>query len=217
MDKHKTASKNGKKKGRPMGSKRPGSRPDLKTKHIPLDANSPEVQPATIALDVPGDMSIRSAVMQIKKEQFLKAFAVQGTKLHAAQAAGVARPTVDSWLKNDPEFRAAFGAAMEDSVDMLEHAGRVRAVAGVTRTVYYQDKPIGTRTEFSDTMNIFLLKGRRPEVFRERYELGGLGGGPVEISNPVQRIQAKLLEMKTRSMGLLPGEPEGKKGGDGGR
>jgi hypothetical protein len=190
-----------KKTGRPLGSKRPGSRPDLKKTTKPAKEGSAASKPIEVAVEREG--TVRETVTKMTKEIFLKAFAIQGTKLHAAQSAHISRRTVDNWLKEDPEFREAFKIASEDSTDMIEHAVRVRAMAGVKRTVYYKGKPIGSETEFSDTCAIFLLKAYRPEKFRERYELTGAGGGPIEVSNPIQRIMAKLAEIKARSTGLL--------------
>jgi hypothetical protein len=134
----------------------------------------------------------------------LRAFVIQGTKLHACQSAGISRATVYTWLKEDPEFRKAFNEAVEDSTDMIEHAARERAIAGVPRTLYYQGKPIGKQIEYSDVPTIVLLKAYRPEKFRERYELTGAVGGPIEVSNPIQRIQSKLAEIKARFTGPLP-------------
>ncbi len=193
------------KKGRPKGSRRPGSRPDLKTVHQPAAPGSPASKPLEVVFEAKEDVSLRDTVSQLKKKTFLQAFAVQGTVLHAAQTAQIDRRTVQRWLKEDPEFRAGFKDAREDATDMLEHAGVIRAVLGVSKTVYYKGRPIGTEREFSDTMTIVLLKAHRPEKFRERYELTGAGGGAIEVSNPVQRIMAKLVEMKTRMLGELPG------------
>jgi hypothetical protein len=38
---------------------------------------------------------------------------------------------------------------------------------------------VGTVRKFSDNLLMFLLKGKRPEVFRERHELTGVNGAPL--------------------------------------
>jgi hypothetical protein len=196
--------KNKKQRGRPEGSKRPGSRPDLKTRTVPAPADSPAMKPFEMTLELDGDLEMSAAVSQLKKKAFLEAFRIFGTVYHAAQSAKISRRTVTNWKKSDPEFRVAFADAAEDATDMVEGSARVRANAGVKRSVYYKGKPIGTHLEYSDTLSIVLLKAYRPEKFREHYELSGPGGGPIEVTNPIQRIQAKLDEIARRSAALLP-------------
>src|SRR5438309_5977903 len=145
------------------------------------------------------EATMDEAVTQLKKRPFLEAFKIQGTIYHAAQTAKVSRRTIQHWKKNDPDFRVAFAEAAEDSTDMVEHSARVRAVAGVKKTIYYMGKPIGQELQYSDVLSIVLLKAYRPEKFREHYELSGPGGGPIEVTNPIQRIQAKLDEIARRS------------------
>lgn len=185
-------------KGRPKGSKRPGSRPDLQAK--PVTA-------VPIVETVEGEIDL-SDFRQIKKRAFLQAFGISGTKYHACQSAKVSRETIDIWLKEDPEFRTAFKNALDDSMDMIEHSFKVRTVLGVKKTIYYKGQPIGEEVHHSDVAGIVLLKAYRPERYRERYELTGAGGGPIEVANPVQRLMSKLLEIRARTEGLLDPLPD---------
>lgn len=197
-----------KKKARKKSRKRPGSRPDLQTKTAPAEAGSPAAQPFEMTLEVDGDQPLSDMMSQLKKRAFLQAFRIMGTIYHAAQQAQVHRRTVLRWKKEDPVFRAAFNEAAEDATDIVEGQARVRANAGVKKTVYYKGKAVGHQLEYSDTLSIVLLKAYRPDKFREHYEVTGPGGGPIEVSNPFQRIQAKLDEIARRSAGLLPeGKP----------
>jgi len=62
----------------------------------------------------------------------------------------------------------AAGLSVTKSSDALEDEAYHRAVEGIEKPVgWYQGKPGGTVTEYSDTLLIFLLKGRRPEKFAE--------------------------------------------------
>ena len=102
------------------------------------------------------------------------------------------RPTVYFWKESDEEFAAAMATAAEQAADRLEQEARRRAVEGLRRVKFGKGgeplidpetlKPY-TELEFSDTLLIFLLKGIRPEKYRERVsqEIGGPGGGPVEV------------------------------------
>lgn len=88
----------------------------------------------------------------------------EGASLTAAAAAeGIGRQTLWDWRKADPEFDAAVLAAIDAGTDQLEDIARQRAA------------------EQSDTLMIFLLKGRRPEKYRERHVIEG-GDKPVEIT-----------------------------------
>ena len=87
-----------------------------------------------------------------KKRAFLAAFSRCGSLSQAAKRAKVDRRTHYNWLREDPAYREAFrqatieaGDALEDKMAELAHDGNVTAA-------------------------IFLLKGLRPEKYRERYE-----------------------------------------------
>lgn len=63
---------------------------------------------------------------------------------------------------NDPDFAQAWADAQAIGLDSLEDVANVRA------------------RKDSDTLLIFLLKAHRPEKYRERYEIGGPNGGPIQ-------------------------------------
>jgi hypothetical protein len=54
----------------------------------------------------------------------------------------------------------------------------------------------------SDTLLIFLLKARRPAVYREnaRVELTGIAGGPVALSPVLAQVPDKALEQRIRAL-----------------
>ena len=67
----------------------------------------------------------------------------------ACSAAGIGRTMFFEWRRDDPEFAEQCEAAIEQGTDKLEDIARQRAAEG------------------SDTLLIFLLKGRRPDKYRE--------------------------------------------------
>ena len=91
----------------------------------------------------------------LKKAAFLKAYGECGNVRQAAKAANIDRTTHYLWLHKDEEYATAFEDAQEDAADTLEAEAWARATGG--------DKP-------SDTLLIFLLKGMRPEKYRERID-----------------------------------------------
>jgi hypothetical protein len=85
-----------------------------------------------------------------KKAKFLHLLADLGNITLAALGAGLGRRTVYGWRKKDPDFAAAWDDALEIGADALEDEARRRAMAG------------------SDLLLIFLLKGAKPHIYRER-------------------------------------------------
>lgn len=98
-----------------------------------------------------------------KKERFLKAFENCGIVLVGAKAAGVCRQTIYHWRDIDPKFARAFDEASENAADHLEAVAMERARAA------------------SDVLLIFLLKGMRPEKYRERVDASLAHSGELKI------------------------------------
>lgn len=117
----------------------------------------------------------------------MDALAKTGNVTDSARAAGVARPHVYEWKRDDPAFAAAWDDALEQAADVMEREALRRAVEGTEKPIFgslgYRmgSGKIGQVREYSDTLLIFLLKGARPEKYRERNEITGSGGGPIVI------------------------------------
>jgi hypothetical protein len=121
--------------------------------------------------------------------RFLETFASTGIVLTGCRAAGVARQTVDYWLKHDQEFAERYGLARREADDRLRAEIYRRGVQGTNRrkTVTGADgriERIEEVTEVSDTLLIFLAKARMPE-FRDKVPEGAtasliqiIRGGP---------------------------------------
>lgn len=117
--------------------------------------------------------------LTLKQRAFLKAYSQLGQIASAAKAAKVNRITHYEWLAGNPTYRGAFEAAREDVADKLEREAFRRAHNGVDEPVFYEGEAVGKIRKYSDVLLIFLLKGLRPEKFRERYEHTGAGGKPL--------------------------------------
>lgn len=103
----------------------------------------------------------------------------------AAKAAGYSRKFFYELRKEDLEFAEQWQEALDSSLDTAEGELYRRAVRGVVKRIYYQDKQIDTVREYSDTLLIFLLKSHKPEVYREtvRNENTGKDGGPMRYED----------------------------------
>jgi hypothetical protein len=114
---------------------------------------------------------------------FLAAFAESHLVSEAAKRAGIHRDTAYAWRKADPEFAAEWAEIEEASTERLEQEALRRAVDGwVERPVFDKEgEQVGEVRKFSDTLLIFMLKARRPDTYRERYqhEHTGPDGGPI--------------------------------------
>lgn len=120
----------------------------------------------------------------------------RGAANHAAPTRDIRR--FHELEKRDPEFAEQVCQAVEAGTDVLEDEARRRAFEGVEKPVYQGGKLVGTVREYSDTLLIFLLNGRRPEKFRplSRVEVTGARGGPVEIEDRSASLAdvARVLE-----------------------
>lgn len=108
---------------------------------------------------------------------FLNNLSRNGIILEACQAAKISRTTYYEHYKADREFARLADLALEEAGDVLEAEARRRAIV-----------------EKSDTLLIFLLKGIKPEKFRETREVTGPNGGPVLFSEIVAVLQPEAAD-----------------------
>jgi hypothetical protein len=121
--------------------------------------------------------------LKAKQRAFLAVYSEAGNISQAAELANVNRCMHYTWMGKSEKYREAFQGAMEMAADRLEQEARRRAVNGVSEPVFYKGEQCGTIQRYSDTLLIFLLKGIRPEKYRERFghEITGKDGGPIEV------------------------------------
>lgn len=117
-----------------------------------------------------------------KQEAFLKAFIEHGTLTHAARAMGLARGLHNKWMASDPTYPERYALAQEAVADKLEKEAMRRAHDGVKEPVYYQGERVGYVRKYSDQLMGLLLRGHRPKRYRDRTEISGPDGGPIETS-----------------------------------
>ena len=92
----------------------------------------------------------RRATTQQLKKSALKGYLEFGTITAGCLGANINRCTWYKWIKTDPEFETKVENAKEEVTDGLEQVAITRAKGG------------------SDTLLIFLLKGNRPDKYKER-------------------------------------------------
>lgn len=125
---------------------------------------------------------------------FLTSLAQGGNVRYACEHAEVARSLAYELRDEDPTFAADWLTALDESADLLEQEARRRAEQGLRRLKFHNGATIMVQAqgpggellvnvdgqpimvpyvehEYSDTLMIFLLKGIRPEKYRERTDV----------------------------------------------
>lgn len=136
----------------------------------------------------------------------------------------VARKTIDRWREEDPVFSTAWDETIELCVDELE-AEAWRRANGYDEPIVYQGKIQGhyvnkdgeivgpehpeavlvqaTVRKFSDNLLMFMLKGHRPEKYRDG---PGVKAGQLSEEEMDRKIDAYLARKKAREGELSPEE-----------
>lgn len=136
-------------------------------------------------------MSLPDKIRHPKKRAFLAAYVRTASIVRAAQTARIDRQDHYNWMKKDPAYAEAFDKSKDIAAQTLEDEAVRRAHQGCAKAVYHQGKRVGIVTEYSDTLLIFLLKGLRPEKYRERYEHSGkVDGGQINVD-----IRAAVMQV----------------------
>ena len=134
---------------------------------------------------------------------FLVALGATGNVSAACDAVGIDRKTAYNRRDTDEAFDEAWRDALDQSADLLEEEARRRAYEGVRRLKFDRGRPIMVPAlgddglvikdkegnpelvpyaehEYSDVLLIFLLKGIRPEKYRERTDVRH--SGKIDVS-----------------------------------
>ena len=106
-----------------------------------------------------------------KKAVVLYWFRRTGALAIALKRAGIGRARHASWLREDQDYEQAFNSSQETVADVLEAEAMRRAVSGTNKPIYFKGDKIDTVKEYSDVLLMFLLKGARPEKYRERFDV----------------------------------------------
>ena len=156
--------------------------------------------------------------MNRRQKAFLAAFRECGNVRLAATAADVGRRTHYDWLQ-DPAYAAAFADAREDAAELLEQEARRRALVGVDEPLSHQgqisyhpakdtngcilrdadNKVVSTDVpqtvkKFSDVLLMFLIKGAKPNTYRDNVKVEHTG----ELSVITERLAAARKRVKQR-------------------
>lgn len=157
------------------------------------------------------------------KRRFLEEYARCGTIGEAARRANVGRASHFVWMNDDPEYKARFNDAKEEACDLLISEARRRAAEGVEEPVFFQGQQCGTVLKYSDNLLMFLIKGWRPEIYRDQWkgELQHTGvmavsrGPDLKVLSDEQLTQLEQLALSAGSSALADAGSGSDPGGEG--
>lgn len=121
-------------------------------------------------MGIKGRRPISARTAQRLKGKFLEAYARLGNASAVQDETGISRFHHIKWLAKSADYRKRFEEAEEAATEILEREALRRAVHGREEPVYYNGQQVGKVTKYSDVLLIFLLKAKRPDVYRERYD-----------------------------------------------
>lgn len=118
-----------------------------------------------------------AVVLTLEKKQEIVKLMADGLPLYkACEHVGVSRITVFHARQKDQEWHSALEEAWRFGIHRLEAEAQRRAIEGVDKPVVYQGEITDSYKEYSDTLLIFLMKGRDPAKFRDNVNLTNSDG-----------------------------------------
>lgn len=139
-------------------------------------------------------------------QTFIEGFEDSGLVNEACRLAGIGRATAYRHRQADEDFALAWHDAEEKLVDQMEREAYRRAAEGVDEPIFYKGQEIATVKKYSDTLLIFLLKARKPEVFREQFD--HRISGQIKTSGTTDLSQLDLDEAQELKRLLAKAQPE---------
>ncbi len=115
------------------------------------------------------------------KGTIVRSLAQKGNVREATDNAGVSRSLAYGWRDKDEGFREAWDDAVNEAVDRMEREMWRRGIEGFERPVIYQGEITDTWTDYSDSLLLTLIKGHRPEKYKERREHSTPPGQPMQL------------------------------------
>lgn len=134
----------------------------------------------------------------------------QGFSLsRSAEKAGYTARGVFNWRVRDQAFAAQCDECYEIGTEIMIDEARRRGMAGINKPVFHKGEVCGHIREYSDTLLIFLLKARKPDVFRENYTINGEVNHrhTHEVTLRAANDRAKAMVAKAR--GIAPSTIDG--------
>jgi hypothetical protein len=140
------------------------------------------------------------------EETFLEQLRETGNVCKSYRAAGI---RARSWVyerRADPEFARRWDEALADWADGIEAEAYRRAVTGTEKPLSHKGELTGdTVREYSDQVLIVLLRGAKPEKYRETvaHRHGGPDGGPIPVTHDLSALSDEQLDQLAEIHAIL--------------
>ncbi len=110
-----------------------------------------------------------------KRKVFLKVLAKTGCVGSSAKACGYQdTSTLQAFRRDNDAFADEWAEAADAGADVLIQEARRRAIDGVLDPVFFKGEIVGHIRKYSDTLLQMLLRGARPDTYRENARGGDL-------------------------------------------
>lgn len=135
----------------------------------------------------PSDTQRVEATTEARKAAWLDAFEEEIYVTRACKVSGVSRSTAYQWRSEDPLFAERWQEVDEANVEALEAEARRRGMHGVLEPVFFKGDEVGQIRKYSDALIMFMLKAKRPDVYRDRAHVTHAGdpAAPLQVEHTV--------------------------------
>lgn len=105
-----------------------------------------------------------------KEERFLAHLSEVPNVSRAAKISGFDRSDAYRKRQQDESFAAAWDDALEKGLDAMEDEAIRRGCEGYEEPVFHKGEQVATIRKYSDNLMMFMLKGRRGDKFKDRFQ-----------------------------------------------
>jgi hypothetical protein len=127
-------------------------------------------------------MQGRELTPQQKQKFLAKLRSNVGNVSKASKAINISRNTAYDHKKSDADFSQAWDNVIDDVIDEMEQELHRRSTKGVLEPVFYKGEMVAKIRKYSDRLLEFALKGKKPEVYRERVDINNHHSGALDVS-----------------------------------
>jgi hypothetical protein len=123
----------------------------------------------------------------VKQAQFLEAYMKLGRVDLATKHVGIPYHLPYCWAREEKsDFKQRWNEARDVVAQHLEDSAYKRAHTGVQKPIYQRGVLVDYVREYSDTLTMFLLKGLKPQVYREHVALEHSGDPEKPVKQEVR-------------------------------
>jgi hypothetical protein len=137
-----------------------------------------------------------------RRVRFLRVLADTASVIQAVRAVDMAPSGAYYLRKREPDFAAAWDAALVRATTELEAVAYERAVNGTVRATWRNGKKTGEIRHYSERLLLALMKAQRPEKYgSDRMVERHQAAVAAEVSEPVpELLRRKLDELRERQV-----------------